>query len=264
MLYDSTTGVLKAYSAHAATVEAHMAALPDNARENEQYKTAKALCRLLTSYMSRAMVSPAICPIPRLARCFFDSVSGTGLTDGLQFAEGEEAEILARMLFDGVSVLVPMLSTDLLLMPSLCRGFFELVAFLLDEYAVHVAVLPTELFGALMQSLQWGLDSPVDRVQTQRLCLQAMTAMAEHGLRSFASGGDSSVYSAESQHGAALIHFLQVMLQQLLFGEDVGMEMVDTAADLTFVLILCYEALFQQVSHLSSRLMVTTNGLLRF
>ena len=81
----------------------------------------------------------------------------------------------------------------------------------MDEYAGHVAVLPTGLFSSLMQSLQWGLDAPVERAQTQRLSLQAMTAMAEHGLRAFVAGGaDAVTYSAESQHGAALVHFLQV------------------------------------------------------
>eukprot|EP01050_Picozoa_sp_SAG11_P033435 SAG11_NODE_11358_length_766_cov_1.041979_1_plen_92_part_10 len=57
-------------------------------------------------------------------------------------------------------------------MPKLCRSFYELLAFMLDQYANYVAALPAPLFASLMRSLQWGLDSPVDRPQTQRLCLQ--------------------------------------------------------------------------------------------
>ena len=86
-------------------------------------------------------------------------------------------------MFDGASLLIPMLEAELLLIPSLCQTFFELLSFLLDEYAGQVASLPAELFSSVMASLQWGVDCPIDRQQTQRLCLQVWNRSAHSAPR---------------------------------------------------------------------------------
>ena len=47
-------------------------------------------------------------------------------------------------------------------------------------------------------------------------------------------------------HSRALLHFLQMLFDKLLFG-DVGVELVDSASDLALALILCYEAMFNSM-----------------
>jgi hypothetical protein len=95
---------------------------------------------------------------------------------------GEE-EAVAELLFRLVSVLLPSVDTELLQIPAVCHGYFELWQFLVDLYPGRVATLPPVLFASLIQSLEWGLATDVEAEVTQRVCLQTMAAMAEHAFK---------------------------------------------------------------------------------
>ena len=90
---------------------------------------------------------------------------------------------------------------------------------------------------------KYGLES-TDALQAVN-CVNAIYRIAKHVYDKQQCGGGASaaVLAADGQHSVALVHFLQVLLDKLLF-KDVGAEVVDSAADLALALILCYEQLF--------------------
>ncbi len=109
---------------------------------------------------------------------------------------GEE-EAVAELLFRLVSVLLPSVDTELLQIPAVCHGYFELWQFLVDLYPGRVATLPPVLFASLIQSLEWGLATDVEAEVTQRVCLQTMAAMAEHAFKALQDSRGNSGAEAE-------------------------------------------------------------------
>ena len=123
---------------------------------------------------------------------------------------GEE-EAVAELLFRLVSVLLPCVDTELLQIPSVCHGYFELWQFLVDLYPGRVATLPPALFASLIQSLEWGLATDVEAEVTQRVCLQTMAAMAEHAFKALQDSRGNSGAEAEVLLGSGTQVRVQVM-----------------------------------------------------
>jgi hypothetical protein len=114
---------------------------------------------------------------------------------------GEE-EAVAELLFRLVSVLLPSVDTELLQIPVVCHGYFELWQFLVDLYPGRVATLPPGLFTSLIQSLEWGLATDVEAEVTQRVCLQTMAAMAEHAFKALQDSRGNPGEEAEALLGS--------------------------------------------------------------
>jgi hypothetical protein len=122
----------------------------------------------------------------------------------------DEEEAVAELLFRLVSVLLPCVDTELLQIPSVCHGYFELWQFFVDVYPGRVATLPPALFASLIQSLEWGLATDVEAEVTQRVCLQTMAAMAEHAFKALHSRG-ADVAEVEVLLGSGTQVRVQVM-----------------------------------------------------
>ena len=117
--------------------------------------------------------------------------------------EDGEGVAVAELLFRLVSVLLPSVDTELLQIPAVCHGYFELWQFLVDLYPGRVATLPPALFTSLIQSLEWGLATDVEAEVTQRVCLQTMAAMAEHAFKALQDSDRGNANSnAEALLGA--------------------------------------------------------------
>ena len=94
-----------------------------------------------------------------------------------------------------------------------------------------------------MSSLEYGLDV-ADTTQAGN-CVYAINGLARHvyDRQQCGGGAGAAALAADGQHSAALMHFLRVLLDKLLF-KDVGIELIDSTSDLALALILCYEQLF--------------------
>lgn len=169
------------------------------------------------------------------------------LQEGLFASDGEAKEALLQLIFSGLQLGVPLVNAELLAYPKLRRLFFEVVGLTVQSAPAQVLALPPELFGSLMRSLEYGLQQPEGACDSMQvaMCLDSICDLAKYVFRQQECGGGetAAILATDGQHSQALLHFLQVLFDKLLFG-DVGAELVDSASDLALALILCYESMF--------------------
>lgn len=165
------------------------------------------------------------------------------LQDALFGVSPDVKDQLVALIFNGLQIVVPFVDAEMLAYPKLCKEYLFVVSQSVDSEPAKVIELPPELFSTLMSSLEYGLES-TDAVQAGN-CVYAIYRLAKHVYDKQQCGGGASAaaLAADGQHSAALVHFLQVLLDKLLF-KDFAAELVDSAADLALALILCYEQLF--------------------
>jgi hypothetical protein len=72
--------------------------------------------------------------------------------------EGVDSSQVTDMIFFGLQQILPLMTQGLLQLPSLCSLFFDLVAFMFQNYSEKVCVLPYELFRSLLDSLLFGMS----------------------------------------------------------------------------------------------------------
>ena len=160
----------------------------------------------------------------------------TTLTSKAMFADGEDLDALITLILDGIRISLLIVDSDLLQYPKIRGRFFEVITFMVDTQPAKMMELPTGLFQALMQSLEHGLETAGGTYTQALSCLEAIKSMAVYA---FGHGGAG----AGTQYSQALMHFLQVLLNKLLF-KDIAVELIDASADATLVLILCNEEMF--------------------
>ncbi|KAH9658953.1 exportin-4 protein [Citrus sinensis] len=162
---------------------------------------------------------------------------------------------ISQVVFFGLHIVTPLMSGDLLKYPKLCHDYFSLLSHLLEVYPETVAQLSTEAFAHVLGTLDFGLHHQDSEIVD--MCLRALRALASYhyketgagkvGLAAQAAGINNSNGNPEE---GVLSRFLRSLLQLLLF-EDYSPDMVGTAADALFPLILCEPRLYQ-VTHLFS------------
>ncbi|XP_024044287.1 exportin-4 isoform X2 [Citrus clementina] len=129
--------------------------------------------------------------------------------------------------------------------------YFSLLSHLLEVYPETVAQLSTEAFAHVLGTLDFGLHHQDSEIVD--MCLRALRALASYhyketgagkvGLAAQAAGINNSNGNPEE---GVLSRFLRSLLQLLLF-EDYSPDMVGTAADALFPLILCEPRLYQRL-----------------
>ena len=165
------------------------------------------------------------------------------LQDALFGVSSDVKDQLVALIFNGLQIAVPFVDAEMLDYPKLRQRYLFVVSQSVDSEPGKVIGLAPELFSAVMSSLEYGLDS-ADAIQAGN-CVYAIYMLAKYVYDKQQCGGGAAAaaLAADGQHSAALVHFLQVLLDKLLF-KDVGAELVDSASDLALALILCYEQLF--------------------
>ncbi|KAH9658947.1 exportin-4 protein [Citrus sinensis] len=158
---------------------------------------------------------------------------------------------ISQVVFFGLHIVTPLMSGDLLKYPKLCHDYFSLLSHLLEVYPETVAQLSTEAFAHVLGTLDFGLHHQDSEIVD--MCLRALRALASYhyketgagkvGLAAQAAGINNSNGNPEE---GVLSRFLRSLLQLLLF-EDYSPDMVGTAADALFPLILCEPRLYQRL-----------------
>ncbi|KAH9698835.1 exportin-4 protein [Citrus sinensis] len=164
---------------------------------------------------------------------------------------------ISQVVFFGLHIVTPLMSGDLLKYPKLCHDYFSLLSHLLEVYPETVAQLSTEAFAHVLGTLDFGLHHQDSEIVD--MCLRALRALASYhyketgagkvGLAAQAAGINNSNGNPEE---GVLSRFLRSLLQLLLF-EDYSPDMVGTAADALFPLILCEPRLYQQLYKFDAR-----------
>jgi hypothetical protein len=119
--------------------------------EEEQFTDVRALLQILAHMTSRE---------------FLDFGSSFGSDDKIDISE---------VIFQGMNLILPLITLDMLNSPILCQQFFVLTTHMFEVYPDRVAKLPAPLFTQLIQALLFGikhLDSEINRMSyTAIACL---------------------------------------------------------------------------------------------
>ncbi|KAJ4968652.1 hypothetical protein NE237_015353 [Protea cynaroides] len=195
----------------------------------EKYKDLRALLQLLKNLCSKDLVD-------------FSSDS----------SEAERTDI-AQVVYLGLHIVTPLISLELLKYPKLCRDYFELLSHMLEVYPEKVAQLNNEAFAHIVGTLDFGIHH--QDTEIVNMCLRALNVLASYHYKERGAGKEglgSHAAGMMDQGGkwqeGILSRFLQALLQLLLF-EDYSTELVSSAADALFPLILCEQGLYQRLGH---------------
>ncbi|KAL9413689.1 hypothetical protein AB3S75_042222 [Citrus x aurantiifolia] len=228
IVIDFCTRLLQLYSSHniGKMLMTQSSSLLGEAK-TEKYKDLRALFQLLSNLCSKDLVDFSS-----------DSIEAQAIN-------------ISQVVFFGLHIVTPLMSGDLLKYPKLCHDYFSLLSHLLEVYPETVAQLSTEAFAHVLGTLDFGLHHQDSEIVD--MCLRALRALASYhyketgagkvGLAAQAAGINNSNGNPEE---GVLSRFLRSLLQLLLF-EDYSPDMVGTAADALFPLILCEPRLYQRL-----------------
>ncbi len=66
--------------------------------------------------------------------------------------------VVCDVVFFGLSRVIPMMKKQLLDLPRVCMQYFALISFLVEVYSEKLALIDTQLFLSLVQSLDFGIQ----------------------------------------------------------------------------------------------------------
>ena len=150
----------------------------------------------------------------------------------------------------GLSVVVPLLSGDLLKFAELRQRYYAVLSSVLEDKPGSLAQLPTPVLQQLVGTLHFGITH--EDAGVARVCVEGVGALARHELveRKTQGLGPEATAATRLGHEGVLRKFLQSLLEMLLFGEY-SADLVDPCADAVFALVACdsqaYVALAQHL-----------------
>ncbi|XP_023642128.1 exportin-4 isoform X1 [Capsella rubella] len=218
--------LLQMYSSHnIGKISLSLSSTLLNEAKTEKYKDLRALLQLLSHLCSKDMVD-------------FSS-------DSIE----TQSTNISQVVYFGLHIITPLITLELLKYPKLCFDYFSLISHMLEVYPETLAQLNNDAFSHVLTTVDFGLHQ--QDVDIVTMCLRALKALASYhykeknagnsGLGSHAAGhtDPNGVF-----HEGILSRFLRTLLHFLLF-EDYSTDLVSTAADALFPLILCEPNLYQ-------------------
>ncbi|CAD5322057.1 unnamed protein product [Arabidopsis thaliana] len=218
--------LLQIYSSHnIGKISLSLSSTLLNEAKTEKYKDLRALLQLLSHLCSKDMVD-------------FSS-------DSIE----TQSTNISQVVYFGLHIITPLITLELLKYPKLCFDYFSLISHMLEVYPETLAQLNNDAFSHVLTTVDFGLHQ--QDVDIVTMCLRALKALASYhykeknagnsGLGSHAAGhtDPNGVF-----HEGILSRFLRTLLHFLLF-EDYSTDLVSTAADALFPLILCEPNLYQ-------------------
>jgi hypothetical protein len=164
----------------------------------------KASAELLKSYSSNHCASRSV--VVQSAEeeqnysdilCAIQLLIQLGTKDFIDIGDsGVDSAQVTDTIFFGLQQILPLMTRGLLQFPTLCSQYFSLVGFMMETYPEKVAVLPFDLFDALLESLLFGMShhdtavakcslqglSGIIREHLQNRVLEAHLAASQSGL----------------------------------------------------------------------------------
>ncbi|CAN8260467.1 unnamed protein product [Cochlearia groenlandica] len=200
-----------------------------NEAKTEQYKDLRALLQLLSHLCSKDMVD------------FSSDSIDTQSTN------------ISQVVYFGLHIITPLITLELLKYPKLCFDYFSLISHMLEVYPETLAQLSSDAFGHVLTTVDFGLHQ--QDVDIVTMCLRALKALATYHYKE-KNAGNSGLGSHATGHTDpnGVVHegifsrFLRTLLHFLLF-EDYSTDLVSTAADALFPLILCEPNLYQALGN---------------
>jgi hypothetical protein len=128
-------------------------------------------------------------------------------------AAAEHSSVIARVVLVGLNIVLPLINAELLKFPKLAQLYYSLLSYMLEVYPRAVAQLPSEHFGSLMASLEWGLKGS-DGVAAH-CSLEGLTGLARYQLQAVQTGGPGLSLQSAGVRGAGPTSSCSLLVVQL-------------------------------------------------
>ncbi|GFY41887.1 exportin-4 [Trichonephila inaurata madagascariensis] len=208
VLYECCINMIRVYAKHNAGKLSREASA-----EEEQYQDILLLMQLLTDLLFKDFIDfPA---------------AGSDETESTVSA--------ADVSLYGLSIIMPMMSADLLNFPSLCLQYFKLVISVCEVQPAKICQIPTDLLKSLLSSIEFGLTSYTSDVSA--LCLDFLSILALHIHRTNLQG---------SPIHAALEPFLKLVFDMLLH-QPLDADLTQSASGTLYALVCCYQTKYKDL-----------------
>ncbi|XP_076041566.1 exportin-4-like isoform X2 [Oratosquilla oratoria] len=206
-LFEASVLLVSAYARHnigRRTVDA--------SGEEDQWRDIQLLMELLTSLLSKDFIDLA--------------PSGHG--------EDERVAAADVCLF-GLNIIMPLMSRDLLRLPTLCSQYFKMITFIAEIYPCKVCQLPEELMKNLLASIELGLTSFGPDVGT--LSFDFLVVLGSYVHKN--CGPETPVRQG-------LRPFLKLVLD-LILSQQINSDLLQAASASLYTLICCYQVEYQEL-----------------
>ncbi|KAG2273108.1 hypothetical protein Bca52824_067663 [Brassica carinata] len=218
--------LLQIYSSHnIGKISLSLSSTLLNEAKTEKYKDLRALLQLLSHLCSKDMVD-------------FSS-------DSIE----TQSTNISQVVFFGLHIITPLITLELLKYPKLCFDYFSLISHMLEVYPETLAQLNSDAFNHVLTTVDFGLHQ--QDVDIVTMCLRALKALASYHYKETKAGNTGLGSHAAGQtdpngvfHEGILSRFLRHYFMCLPFS-CYSTDLVSTAADALFPLILCEPNLYQ-------------------
>lgn len=181
--------------------------------EEEQLNDLLVLMKLLTNLLSRDV---------------FDLNTGDNKTQKLSAAD---------VALYGLHVIIPLMSSDVLMFPVLCSEFFKLTTCVCEMYPEKMSSLPDALFKNLMASLEVGLVNYGSDIT--KMSLEALSSLAAYCFEEIQKNVKIATHEI-------LRHFLKILFDMVLL-HSFDMDLLQPAAEAFLALICCHQAYYTEL-----------------
>ncbi|XP_063590971.1 exportin-4-like [Penaeus indicus] len=207
-LYEASVHLVGTYAKHnigRRTVEAR--------GEEDQWRDLQLLMELLTSLLSKDFIDLA--------------PSGHG--------EDQEVVAAADVCLFGLNIIMPLMSPELLRLPTLCSQYFKMVTFIAEIYPSKVCQLPEDLMKNLLVSIELGLTSFGPDVGT--LSFDFLVVLGSYIHKN--CGPELPVRQG-------LRPFLKLVLD-LILSQQINSDLLQAASAALYTLICCFQVDYQDL-----------------
>jgi len=149
----------------------------------------------------------------------------------------------ARALFQGLLVVVPRVSLELLRFPDLAKRFFGLISAVFEVYPDRIGELPREDLIVLTRALCMGMESSSSSTSTASL--EAIGGFVTCHVDAIATGQPGLGAHAAGSHSIMRV-MLDAVMNFLLYGE-VSDEAVSHAGNALLPLIMCEQGRYNEL-----------------
>lgn len=165
--------------------------------------------------------------------------------DFLDFAGPDQSDTadlidISMVVFQGLNLILPLITQDMLQFPKLCMQYFTLVTFMFEMYPEKAAQLPPALFQQLISSIVYGTKH--HKAKISRLSFEALRSMAMRNVQQ-----NREIFQQQEVQNPTFVSYLLENVFSLLLFEAFSDDMVEAAAEALLPLILWDEDKFKQM-----------------
>ncbi|KAG8194645.1 hypothetical protein JTE90_003118 [Oedothorax gibbosus] len=209
ILYECCINMIRAYAKHNTGKLSREASA-----EEEQYQDILLLMQLLTDLL------------------FKDIIDFPASNDS---SEAEPVITAADISLFGLSILMPLMSAELLNFPNLCSQYFKLIWSVCEVQPQKICHIPNDLLKSLLSSIEFGLTSYTSDVSGT--CFDFISFLALHIHQEKLQG--TPVH-------AAMEPFLKLIFDMLLY-QPLDADLIQSASGTLYTLVCCFQTKYKDL-----------------